>query len=84
MPVKRCIKIKIEEVDKPKSGMFMIYIDAYWVVTPDNEILLYKGTSPQCNQNPRLVERFQRGLYPECGVRQLPIIYLPIDPKDFA
>jgi hypothetical protein len=70
--------IKISELNYPKDGMFSIYADYWWVVTTDEELMFYKGMSPQCNASKRIVETIRNTQYPECEVRQIQFVFMPI------
>ena len=77
--------VPIAEVATPKSGLFRIICDAWWVVTPYRELLFYRGTwLPQCNQNKRVMESLQPRLYPTCSIEQIPFVFVPIDPSDYC
>ena len=68
----------IVEVTTVRTGHFNVYKDYWWIVTPEEEILRFRGTSWQCNMNREIVEH----LAPEgCTVRQLPVVYIPIEPS---
>lgn len=68
-------KIPIADASTPKRGLFMVYVDSYWVVTPDREIILYDG-SPQCNQHAFMAMHLQRRLYPDYATERLPLIFI--------
>jgi len=76
--------VPIAEASKPKNGMFQLYVDYWWCVTPDEEIMLYRRTSPQCNHNEDCARRVNEKLYPGYEIRQLPVIFVPIDPRDYC
>jgi hypothetical protein len=69
------ILLNISDVDKPKDGVFMIHIDHWWIVK-DNQIMLYRDYAPQCNTNKEIATKIRDKIYPDCEVRQLPVIYL--------
>lgn len=72
--------IPIKDLETPKAGVHDIIIDAWWIVTPEDEILLYQGRSPQYNQNKTIAERVIKKLHPpEYTLRQIPIIFLPFN-----
>jgi hypothetical protein len=70
-------KVKISELNTPKNGLFDIHIDHYWIVTKDDEVLIYRDFSPQCNMSETLTTKLRDKIYPDCDVKQIPVIYLP-------
>lgn len=79
--------VKIEEAAEVRAGMFQIIKDAWWPVTPNNEILFFKKNrtnTPQCNQNKAVAESSRDRLYPDLKVIQIPVVYVPISPQDFV
>jgi hypothetical protein len=75
--------VKISDLNYPKDGMFSIYADHWWIVTSDGEIMFYKGTSPQCNSSKRIAESIRNTQYPDCEVKQIPFVFIPIRTNDF-
>lgn len=49
------VKIPIEEIKTPKAGK-ACYGPAWWVVTPDDCVLKFRGHSFQCNTDKAIVE----------------------------
>lgn len=48
------------------------WMDLYWVITPEQEILIYRGI-PQCNSVRAIAER----MCPEgCHIEFIPVVYL--------
>ena len=80
--IDRCTRVKVSDATTPKGGLTMVYIDRFWVVTPEDEILLYR-TSPQCNSDRVLAERLLVKLYPGCEVRQIPAVFIKSDPSEW-
>lgn len=71
----------LSEVTSIPNGMVMAYRDYYWVVTPEEEILKFKKASWQCNTHEAIVKR----LCPEgCSVRQIPVVFIPVNPHDYC
>ncbi|AND75342.1 hypothetical protein FDH01_gp280 [Acinetobacter phage vB_AbaM_ME3] len=68
-------RYKIDDLVKPKNGLFQIYIDHYWVVDNENNVLKYLDRTWQCNSNKELARRFQEKVYPEYSIKKIPIIY---------
>ena len=82
--LKKQIKfVPIDKASAPKSGMFEVYKDYWWVVTPDEEIMFYREHSPQCNRDEAIAKRVHEKLYPGYEVRQLPLVFVPINPRDY-
>lgn len=75
--------VKVDEAATPKNGLHMIYVDHYWMVTADNEILIYGQGSPQCNSNKQIAERIRDRLHTECEVHQIPFVYMPVRASDY-
>ena len=71
----------IKNWDKPRSGMFSIFIDAWWCVDADGNPLFYsKHNYPQCNSNRSIAERLAKGF----AVKQLPVVYVPVNVHDYT
>ena len=70
---------KIENVTKPKNGLWNIYVNYWWAVTPRNEIIFSEYGSPQCNKDKTIVEHVLKKFYNDCEVRQIETVYLPAD-----
>ena len=67
----------------------MVHIDSWWVVTPDDEILFFKGrdgraNSPQCNENPKIANAIRDKLYPGFEVRQIAMVSYRVSPHDYC
>jgi len=74
-------RIPVSDAIEPPSGFCEVYKNYWWCVTPSDEILMYKGTSPQCNINRQIVDH----LMPEgCTARQLPVVFIKRSPHDYA
>ena len=80
--------LKIEDVTiAPKhDGSFNIMTDRYWVVTPDNEIMVHENGSPQCNKKRSIAMKFlDNKSYPEgCRLGYFPIVYLNHNCHDYV
>lgn len=77
-----------DTMNKPKSGLFYIHIDAWWLVNDKGEIAFYQGrtpgrkiiyTMPQCNLDRRVSELIARGE----PIKQIPAVYIPMSVGDF-
>lgn len=75
-------KYPISEVAKVKDGA-TCWMDRYWVVTENQEILIRNGNSPQCNSNREIAEQLIQAAknkgYENCHIEFIPIVYLRED-----
>lgn len=71
--------LPIEEAIIPKN--FKEYYVDYWFVVINENILLYKDYSPQCNLDKAVVDVMVEKLYPGAEARQIPLIFVPKDPR---
>lgn len=83
MIAKRTKFVSVEDISKPRSGYVRAHVNEWWVVTPDNEVMLYEGRSPQCNSNQKIAEMIRNKMYPDCSVVQIEQAFVPFDPNDF-
>lgn len=71
----------IEDWDKPRNGLFEIIVDAWWLVDKDDNPLFFdKQNYPQCDRNKTISIRCLGGE----GVKQIPVVYIPIRPQDYV
>ena len=85
-PKEKFTRIPVEQVTVlPKHGGFYdLILDHWWGITSDNEILLYRGYSRQCNVSKEITERVIRCEgHPATSVVFLPIVYLKHECKDY-
>lgn len=76
--IEKCVKIPISElISTNGKDVVQIYKNYYWVVTPNDEVLFFKGRTPQCNADKKCAESFLEKLYPNCTVEQIPIAFVP-------
>lgn len=68
--------VSIDELLAPKkpATAFILYPGAWWAVF-EGQVLFYKGTSPQCNPNKAILERFMPSW---CTAKYIERAYLPI------
>ena len=66
------VKYKVEDAIKPADGA-TVWMDKYWVVSPNNEICIFKGFSPQCSDNLVIAQRVCPEGY---HVEFIPLVYL--------
>ena len=75
--------IPIEKWDRPRSGLFQIITDSWWLVDEHwNPVISRKYHTPQCNQSKEVVERIAS--YNQCNVKHFPIVFLPFKPSDYS
>lgn len=72
METNKYVKYKVEEVTKPKDGT-TVWMDKYWVVSPDNEICIFNGITPLCNSVLSITERMCPEGY---SAKFIPLVYL--------
>ena len=72
------------------SGIFELIAGNSWLVTDDDCVLIFQGTSLQCNRNPTITERLANiSWYPSAvSVRVIDRVFIPITsdcdyPKDW-
>lgn len=80
-----CRRYKIAKVTAMpiRSGLYEVRVGAWWIVTPEDEVLRYKGFSNQCNENETVAKSIRDSLYPGFEVRQLPVVYFKADLHDY-
>ena len=66
------------------KDLVQVYRNAWWVVDKDDNVLFYRGRSPQCNSNKDVTQSFvDRGMCPDCEVRFIPVMFIPIRCGEF-
>lgn len=73
---KKYTKFKISDVSKPANGRVCMR-DHYWVVTPDDCILLYGGFSWQCNAQEIVAKKIIEKVYSDCQMEYFDALYVP-------
>lgn len=71
------LTVPISEISTPKRGA-TVYIDMWWSITKDNQVLFYTGgrpgyRAPQCNSERRVMEH----ILPSMSVAFLPVAFVP-------
>ena len=66
------VKYKVEDVTKPKDGT-TVWMDKYWVISPENEICISNGITPQYSILQSTAERMCPEGY---HVEFIPLVYL--------
>ncbi len=72
----RCVRIPLAEITKPRDG-WLVYMDSWWTVTEKDEVLFYRGLSPQTNGNEATARHIQQRLYPGLRVVHVPLAFIP-------
>lgn len=72
-----------ELLTPPKSGLYSVKVKEWWLVDKNGNVLFYKGKTPQCNRDKRVVEHVYRDSSFYGGVVQLDIAMFPVDIKDY-
>lgn len=72
---KRFEKYALEDLKVPHEGD-TVYLDRYWVVTPDEHVLFARGCSAQCNPNIAVMEHIMPN-YPTCRMERVAVAYVP-------
>lgn len=90
--------VTLEEATKPVNGLFQIFVDYWWPLDSQGRIAFYNPMlagkrrhasikyrgSPQCNSNRLIAERVSQCQEWPVEIRQIPVVYVPIDPKDYV
>lgn len=67
---KNITKVAIKDILEPKDGEIVEVKDNWWwVVTEDDEVLLYDNRVWQCNSDERVAKRIYKKLYPDCNLK---------------
>lgn len=74
---------KLEEVSTPRSGLFEVKVDEWWLVNDRGELLFYRRTdrsplysSPMCNPDKRVSDVIVKK-YPDHHIEQIPLVFIP-------
>lgn len=87
--------VPIVDLSTPRNGLFQIYTDHYWLC--DGDSVFFYGSdvrpliSPQCNRDKSIAESVYLGdhtrgwpLPDTAEVRQIPIIFVPVEIRDYT
>ena len=75
--MERYTRVKVSDITSPLGkDVVQVLEDRYWVVTQEDEVLLYRGYSPQCNRNKKIVEKQMR-MHEGCTIKHLPVAFVP-------
>lgn len=83
----RYTKIPINKVNgsPEKSGFYHLIRESYWAVSDDDCILMFNGTSPQCNKHKSIVERIiEQVRSPATKIEYLAEVFLPHNCNDYV
>ena len=76
MSIQHCTKHPIANFTTPRSGVFNIVVNAYWIVTKEDEVLRFKDINFLYNPyeviTNKIIDDFEG-----CVVKQIPIMFLP-------
>lgn len=75
-------KVPLEKLKTPRGGA-ICYTDTWWIVTPDNCVLFFRGFSPQCNSNEAVAKYLRERLHPTCTVEKIEVAYLDHNCHDY-
>lgn len=76
-------RFPISELAVPRSGMCVVYADAYWAVDKDDNVFIFERTSPQCNRDPLVAARMRT--HPDMiGYRQIAFMAVPCRVSDYV
>jgi len=77
------IYVPIEQAETPTNGECLV--NHWWTVDPEKGLVFWArvsgylksdNVSPQCNQSEATCRLLSSKLYPECEVRQIPVVFL--------
>lgn len=72
---KKFLKYPLAEIKTPHDGD-TVWLDRYWVVTPDEHVLFFRGRSAQCNTCLHIMDSMMKR-YPRCRMELVPVSYIP-------
>lgn len=77
--------IPISQFDKVKDGDFSVYVDYWWIITKNKEVVVFGKSSLQCNKDKRICEMVMKNSYPsdQYDLIQIPVMYIPLNVRDF-
>lgn len=84
--------LALDQVDAA-SGLCNVLRDHWWLVHPEKGLCFYqretrrsdlKGASPWSNKNKQIAENIRDRHFPWASVQQVPLVLVPINPKDYA
>lgn len=74
----RVRKVPASDLATPRSGVHTIYVDHWWSAVQEDGrlLLLFYGSSPQCNADEALSRRLTKELWPDAESVQVPVTYV--------
>lgn len=70
-------KIPIVDLTNPENyDVAQIFNNYWWVVTPDDCALLFRGCAPQCNMSKNVCEKIMKQLHPDCRCEQIKLAFV--------
>lgn len=72
--IERFKRVSITEVTTPGEGRVCL-LNRWWIVTDQEEVLFFRGFSPQCNHDRSITERLNK--IPNTTVRFIEVAYMP-------
>lgn len=81
--------IQFDKVADPDGLYVEVFRDRWWVVDPERGVALWRergmtSLSPQCNASEAITRSLVECLYPWADVRQVPMVLVPIDVRNYA
>lgn len=80
---------KLEEVSTPRSGVFEVKVNEWWLVNEAGELLFYRRlmgspllSTPMCNPDKRIADTVVKQ-YPDYHVEQIPLVFVPHNCGDY-
>ena len=75
--MERYTRVKVSDITSPLGkDVVQVFENRYWVVTQEDEVLLYRGYSPQCNMHKAIAESMLK-MHEGCTIKQLPVAFVP-------
>jgi hypothetical protein len=75
LPIANFTKVPVAKLTTPRNGL-ECRVNYWWAVTDDDCVLYYKGHSPQCNSDIRVVEHIAQSIPLTTRPMLLPVAYL--------
>lgn len=67
-----------------RHGHADVLRDRWWACHPTRGLIIFRKSSPQCNPNQEIALSLMMRLYPWAEVRQIPLVLLPHNCKDYV
>lgn len=80
--VDRCKRVHINDaLQANKDGTYRVYVNRFWVVTSEDEVLFYKG-APQGHHDRDKCMALRDRLYKDLEVMRLPTVYIHLEERE--